>query len=160
MKTIKEFIQRLQDDPEFEKQAQAFDNGTDLMAFVKGQGYDFTLEQLASAFKQEAKLQPDAGGMAPAHGDVGAPSPPRPDDPEFIRNLDTFPQHQTSSPLPESGSGGLTREQPREESQNPPDEMPPTEPAEKSPMELFRGGGGRHRGFSTQRLRSISGEDP
>ena len=35
MKTLGEFIQRLQADPAFEKQAQAFDNGDELMAFVK-----------------------------------------------------------------------------------------------------------------------------
>ena len=97
MQTIKEFIQRLQDDPAFEKQAQAFDNGDDLMAFVKGEGYDFTLEQLASEFKQEAKLPPDAGGMAPAPGDVSASTPERPDDPEFPRDPDAFPQRETSS---------------------------------------------------------------
>jgi outer membrane protein assembly factor BamA len=38
--------------------------------------------------------------------------------------------------------------------------MPPPGP-EKVPLaELFRGGGGRHRGFSAQRLKSTSEEDP
>jgi predicted ribosomally synthesized peptide with nif11-like leader len=154
MKTIKEFIQRLQNDPAFEKQAQAFDNGDELMAFVKGEGYDFTLEQLASEFKQGAELPPDAGGMAPAPGDLSASTPPSPDDPEFSRKPDAFPQRETSSALPESGSNDFTREQPQEGLQNPPG------PAEKSPIDLFRGGGGRHRGVSPQRLKSISEEDP
>ena len=35
MKTLEEFIQRLQDDAAFEKQAQSFNQGDDLMAFVK-----------------------------------------------------------------------------------------------------------------------------
>ena len=66
MKTLEEFIQRLQDDPAFEKQAQAFDHGDDLIAFVKRQGYDFTLEQLMSEFERGEKLPAETGGLAPA----------------------------------------------------------------------------------------------
>jgi predicted ribosomally synthesized peptide with nif11-like leader len=65
MKTLGEFIQRLQDDAAFEEKAQAFDNGDELMAFVKSEGYDFTLEQLTGAFKQNAQLPPEADDMAP-----------------------------------------------------------------------------------------------
>jgi predicted ribosomally synthesized peptide with nif11-like leader len=43
MKTLEKFIQRLQDDATFEKQAQSFNRVDDLMAFVKRAGYDFTL---------------------------------------------------------------------------------------------------------------------
>ena len=85
MKTLEEFIQRLQDDAAFEKQAQAFDHGDDLMAFVKREGYDFTLEQLMSEFEQGEKLPAETGGMAPAPADVSASTPPRPDDAEFPR---------------------------------------------------------------------------
>ena len=70
MKTVAEFIQRLQDDPAFEKQAQAFEHGDELIAFVKRQGYDFTLEQLMSEFEREEKLAAETGGLAPAPADA------------------------------------------------------------------------------------------
>ena len=66
MKTLEEFIQRLQDDAAFEKQAQSFNHGDDLMAFVKREGYDFTLEQLMSEFGPGEKLSAETGGMPPA----------------------------------------------------------------------------------------------
>ena len=72
MKTLAEFIQRLQDDPAFEKQAQAFDHGDDLIAFVKREGYDFTLEQLMSEFERGEELPAETGGLAPAPADVSA----------------------------------------------------------------------------------------
>lgn len=53
MKTIEEFIQRLQNDPEFEQKAQAYENSDEFMQFVKGEGYDFTLDQLLDEFKHE-----------------------------------------------------------------------------------------------------------
>lgn len=61
MKTVEEFIQRLQKDPEFEQKAQAYENSDDFMGFVKSEGYDFTLDQLLSEFKQEppAANQPE-----------------------------------------------------------------------------------------------------
>jgi len=160
MKTLKEFIQRLQDDPAFEKQAQAFDNGDDLMAFVKGEGYDFTLEQLASEFKQEAKSPPDTGGRSPAPGEVNASSPSRPVNADSSGKPDALPQCQKSSVFLKSGSDDFTREQAKEGLPTPSGEMPPPGPAEKSPIELFTGGGGRHRGLSFQRLKSIPGEEP
>ena len=58
MKTLGEFLQRLEDDSVFEKKAQAFNQGDELMAFVKREGYDFTLEQLTSAFQERANLPP------------------------------------------------------------------------------------------------------
>ena len=86
MKNLGEFIQRLQDDPAFDKKAQTFDNGDELMAFVKREGYDFNLEQLTSEFKHRAKLPTEAGGMAPAPTDVRASTPTRPDEDEPLRD--------------------------------------------------------------------------
>jgi predicted ribosomally synthesized peptide with nif11-like leader len=159
MKTLREFIQRLQDDPAFEKQAQIFDNGEDLMAFVKSEGYDFTLEQLASEFKQEAKPPPDTGGGSPAPEDANAPTPPRPDDEEFLRQPEAVPQSEKSSVLLQSGNDAFTREQTQEELSNPPGGIHPAGSEEESPGGILRGGGGRHRGFSPQRLKSMPEEE-
>jgi len=65
MKTLGEFVQRLQVDPAFEKQAQAFDNGDELLAFITREGYDFTLDQLAQEFKHGANLPTEVGGLTP-----------------------------------------------------------------------------------------------
>jgi predicted ribosomally synthesized peptide with nif11-like leader len=153
MQTLEEFIQRLQDDAAFEKQAQAFDNGEELMAFVKSEGYDFTLEQLTIEFKQGAKLRTEAGEMAPAPRDAGASTGPMQKDAEFPGKPEAFPNGEKSTALPKSGSHDFTRGQPSGGLQTP-------EPEEKSPEELPRVGGGRHRGFSPQRLKSIPGEEP
>ena len=153
MKTLEEFIQRLRDDAAFEKRAQAFDNGEDLMAFVKSEGYDFTLEQLTVEFKQEAKLRTEAGKMAPAPGDAGASTGRMRKEAEFPRKPEAFPNGETSPALPKSGSQDLTREQPSGGLQTP-------GPEEESPEELPRIGGGRHRGFSCLRLKSIPEEEP
>jgi predicted ribosomally synthesized peptide with nif11-like leader len=56
MKTVEEFIQRLQKDPDFEEQAQAYENSDEFMDFVKSSGYDFTLEQLLNKFKSEENV--------------------------------------------------------------------------------------------------------
>jgi predicted ribosomally synthesized peptide with nif11-like leader len=56
MKTVEEFIQRLQDDPEFERKARAFENSDEFMEFVKSAGYDFTLDQLLVEFHHEPEL--------------------------------------------------------------------------------------------------------
>jgi predicted ribosomally synthesized peptide with nif11-like leader len=160
MKTLEEFIQRLQDDAAFEKQAQTFVAGDALMAFVKREGYDFTLEQLTQKFKHAAKSPTKAGGRAPAPTDVSASTPPRPDAPVFPRKPEAFPNAEKSAALLKRGSDDFTREQPGEGLQKPKGEMPSLGPAEKSPGELSRVGGGRHRGFSPQRLKSILREDP
>jgi len=160
MKTLREFIQRLQDDPAFEKKAQAFDNSNDLMVFVKREGYDFTLEQLTNEFKPRAKSPTEAGGMAPAPTDVRASSPPRPDDAAFPRKPAAIPSIEQRTDSPKGESGNFTREQPGVGLQKPMGKMPCQGTAEKSPGELPRVGGGRHRGFSPQRLKSISVEDP
>ena len=163
MKTLGEFIQRLQDDAAFEKRAQAFDNGEELMAFVKREGYDFTLEQLTIEFKQGAKLRREAGETAPAPRDAGASTGRMQKDAAFPRKPEAFPNGKNgkkSTALLKSGSHDFTREQPGKGLQKPKGEMPPQEPEEELPGGLLRGGGGRHRGFSPQRLKSISGEEP
>ena len=219
MKTLEEFIQRLQDDPAFEKQAQAFDHGDDLIAFVKREGNDFTLEQLMREFERGEKLAAETGGMAPAPAEVSPSPPPRPDQAEFPRQPEVFssPERGTDLPkrgnddftreppverlpppeaampppadlspsppprpvepefprqpealfspesgtaLPKRGSDDFTREPPLERLPQPKEAMPPPEPEEGPRAGLFRGGGGRHRGFSAQRLKPVSEEEP
>jgi predicted ribosomally synthesized peptide with nif11-like leader len=58
---VEAFIQRLQQDPEFERQAQSFDNNDAFMEFVRKEGYDFTLDQLTAGFKQSRDaVKPEA----------------------------------------------------------------------------------------------------
>jgi predicted ribosomally synthesized peptide with nif11-like leader len=150
MKTIEEFIQRLQNDATFEKEAQAFDHGDDLMAFVKRQGYDFTLEQLMSEF--------EPGEKAPA--DVSLSPPSGPGEAGFPMKPEAFANGETGTALLKGGNDGFTREHPVERLQQPKGAKPPPGPEEEPSAGLLRGGGGRHRGFSPQRLKSISEEDP
>ena len=103
MKTLEEFIQRLQDDPAFEKQAHAFDNGDDLIAFVKREGYDFTLEQLMSEFERAEKSPAETGGLAPPPADVSPSPPPRPDEAEFPRQPEIFPAQRAATIYPREG---------------------------------------------------------
>ena len=159
MKTLGEFIQRLEDDAAFEKKAQAFDNGDDLMAFVKSEGYDFSLEQLTGAFKERAKLPTDADGMAPAPTDVSASTPPTPEVTAFPRSPAAFPDGETSAASPTDGSADFPREHSRQELQELQGEILPKELEEKPTGGLFGGGGGRHRGFSAERLKNVLGED-
>jgi len=160
MKTLEEFIQRLQADAAFEKQAQAFNHGDDLIAFVKREGYDFTLEQLMSEFGQGEKLTAETGGMAPASADVSASTPPRPDEAEFPRQPEALSSEERDTALLKRGNNNFTQELPLERLQQPKGAIPPPGPEEEPSAGLFKGGGGRHRGFSPQRLKSISGEDP
>ena len=159
MKTLEEFIQRLQDDPAFEKQAQAFDHSDDLIAFIKRQGYDFTLEQLMSEFARREQLPAESGGMAPAPADVSPSPPPIPDETEFPRQPEVWLSEEgAASPL-ETGHGDFTPEPPLERLPQPKEAMPP-EPEEEPRAGLFGSGGGRHRGFSPERLKSTSEEEP
>ena len=159
MKTLAEFIQRLQDDAAFEKQAHAFDQGDDLMAFVKSEGYDFTLEQLMNALEPQETLPAETSGLAPAPADIDPSPPPGPDEAEFARQPEALSSEASTTPLPERALDHLTREQPLEKLPQLEAAMPPPEP-EKVPLaDLFKGGGGRHRGFSPQRLKSLSEED-
>ena len=159
MKTLGEFLQRLEDDSVFEKKAQAFNQGDELMAFVKREGYDFTLEQLTSAFQERANLPPRAQGLTPAPPDASAPTPAKPEAAAFARSRAALPPGDTSKASPNQGSADLPREQAKQELQELKEAMPPKDREEKSLGGLFRGGGGRHRGFSSQRLKNVLGED-
>ena len=160
MKTLAEFIQRLQDDAAFEKQAHGFDHGDDLMAFVKREGYDFTLEQLMNELEPEEKLPAETGGLALAPADMSASTPPRPEEAEFPRKSEALFSPERVKALPKRGNDDFTREPSSERLPQPEGAMPPPGP-EKVPLaDLFRGGGGRHRGFSAQRLKPISEEEP
>jgi predicted ribosomally synthesized peptide with nif11-like leader len=153
MKTLAEFIQRLQDDPAFETRAQAFDNGEDLMAFVKSEGYDFTLEQLTIKFEQEAELRREAGETTPAP--TGAEAfPEQPDQEAALPGRPAALSGGEATPAgPGSGSRDLALYQPSAGFETP-------EAEEGSPEGMPRIGGGRHRGFSSQRLKPVAEEEP
>ena len=159
MKTLGEFIQRLQDDAAFEEKAQAFENGDDLMAFVKREGYDFTLEQLTTEFKQRAELASESDDAALAPPDVSTPTPPGPEVTEVPEDSPAIPQGETLAASPENGLADLPRVHSRQELQELQGGIHPKDLEEKSTGGLFGRGGGRHRGFSAQRLKSVSGED-
>jgi predicted ribosomally synthesized peptide with nif11-like leader len=156
MKTLGEFIQRLQVDAAFEKQAQAFDNGDELMAFVRGEGYDFTLDQLTDEFQREAQLRAEAGDEAPAPKDESASSPPGPEDPEISTQPEVSPNRAENAALGEGENRDSAPGPPEQKAQEPPTALPPPGP---TPAGLFRGGGGRHRGFSPERLKSGAVEE-
>ena len=64
--TLEAFIQRLEQDPEFERQAQSFDNNDDFMEFVRKAGYDFTLDELTASFKQSKEaVKPETQQQQP-----------------------------------------------------------------------------------------------
>ena len=158
MKTLAEFLQRLQDDAAFEQQAHGFDQGDDLMAFVKREGYDFTLEQLMNALEPQETLPAETGGLAPA--DINSSLPPGPEKAEFSRQPEALSSQGSPTPLPERALDPFTREQPPQKLPQPEGAMPPPVREEEPRAGLFRGGGGRHRGFSAQRLKSLSEEEP
>lgn len=85
MKTVEEFIQRLQNDPEFEHKAQGYENSDEFMEFVKGEGYDFTLDQLLDEFKHE---QPETKQP------VEEPSAPSKTVEDFIQRLQDDPEFE------------------------------------------------------------------
>ena len=159
MKTLEEFIQRLQDDPAFEKQANAFEQGDDLIAFVKREGYDFTLEKLMSEFEREEKLPAETGDLAPPLAGVSPSPPPMPDEAEFTRKPEVLSSPERATTLPKRGIDNFTREPPLERLSQPLGAMPPPEPEEGPRPGFVRGGGGRHRGFSAQRLKPIAEEE-
>jgi predicted ribosomally synthesized peptide with nif11-like leader len=133
MKTLEEFIQRLQDDPAFEKQAHAFDQGDDLIAFVKREGYDFTLEQLMREFERAEKSPAETGGLAPPRPDVSPSPPPRPDEAEFPRQPETLSSEESAASLLETGNDDFTREQAMERVPQPNESMPPRPDVSPSP---------------------------
>ena len=159
MKNLGEFLQRLEDDSVFEKNAQAYNNGDDLMAFVKSEGYDFTLEELTTAFKQREQVPPQAESPTPVRPDVSASTPPRPEVTTFPESPATLPQVETSAASPKNVSADLPREQPRPEPQELPGAIPPKDLEGKSAGGLFGRGGGRHRGLSPERLKNVVAED-
>jgi predicted ribosomally synthesized peptide with nif11-like leader len=156
MKTLEEFIQRLQDDPAFEKQAHAFDSGDDLIAFVRREGYDFTLEQLMREFERASKSPAEPEGLAPPPADASPPPPPRPDEPEFPSQPESLSGDDTIS---KSGNNDFTGAQPQEKAPQPKTAMPLPAVEAEPRAGLFRGDGGRHRGFSPERLKSTSQEE-
>ncbi|MEJ2673132.1 MAG: Nif11-like leader peptide family natural product precursor, partial [Deltaproteobacteria bacterium] len=93
LKTVEEFIQRLHDDPEFERKTQAYENTDEFMEFIKSEGYDFTLDQLTAKFKQDKG--PDKR-LAPVKvaGTILQP----PDESESERPAKSSPPSETDSP--------------------------------------------------------------
>jgi predicted ribosomally synthesized peptide with nif11-like leader len=159
MKTLEDFIQRLRDDAAFEKQAQAFDRGDDLIAFVKREGYDFTLEQLMNEFEPEENLPAETGGLAPAPAEVNASPSLRPDQAAIPGQPEAVSGSERGAGLVKRLNDDSSREPPVERLLQLKAAALPPEPKAEPGIGLFRGGGGRHRGFSSQRLKSISEED-
>jgi len=132
MKTVKEFIQRLQNDPEFEQMVEPYENSDEFMEFVKGQGYDFTLDQLLNEIKPE-----------PQATDLPVEEPPAPrktveefiqrlqDDPEFELTARAFENNDDFLKFVKSGGYDFTLDQLTDglkrgnESLNPPEKTPP-----------------------------------
>lgn len=159
MKTLEEFIQRLQDDPAFEKQARAFEHSDDLIAFVKREGYDFTLEELMSEFERAEKSPGKTGDPAPPPADVSPSPAPRPDGAGFPQQPETLFSTESATDLPKAGNNDFTPKPPLERVPQPMAAMPPPVAEEEPRAGLFKGGGGRHRGFSPERLKSASEEE-
>jgi predicted ribosomally synthesized peptide with nif11-like leader len=155
MKTLAEFIQRLQEDAAFEKQAQSFDHADDLMAFVKRKGYDFTLEQLMREFESGEKPRAETGGPAP----VRTSPPPRPDRADFPGQPEAFFGPKKGAGLLTKSGPDVIRETPVERVPQPQAAMTPPGSEEGPRAGLFKSGGGRHRGFCPQRLKSLSEEE-
>jgi predicted ribosomally synthesized peptide with nif11-like leader len=159
MKTVQEFIQRLQDDPAFEKQAHAFDHGDDLMAFVKRQGYDFTLEELMCEFERVEKSPGKTADPAPPPADVSPSPAPIPVEAELPKQPDTLSGKESGTDISPGRNNDFTRKPALERIPQPEAAMPPPETAAEPRGGLFRGGGGRHRGFSPERLKATSEEE-
>lgn len=95
MKTVADFIQRLQNDPEFEQKAQAYENSDAFLEFAKGEGYDFTLDQLLDEFRQEQESTNQPEDQQPAPMKTVADFIQRlQDDPEFERQAQAFDNNQ------------------------------------------------------------------
>jgi predicted ribosomally synthesized peptide with nif11-like leader len=100
MKTVEDFIHRLHHDPEFEQRAHSYEDSNAFMDFVKGEGYDFTLDQLLDIFKEEEAAEP-AEMASPPTEPVEVAEPPAKlgveafiqrlqQDPEFERQAQSF----------------------------------------------------------------------
>jgi len=82
------------------------------MAFVKREGYDFTLEQLMREFEPGEKLPAETGGMAPAPVDMSASTPPRPNEAEFPRKPEALSSGERGTDLPKRGNDDFTGNNP------------------------------------------------
>jgi predicted ribosomally synthesized peptide with nif11-like leader len=114
---VEAFMQRLEQDPEFERQAQSFEDNDSFMEFVRAAGYDFTLDQLMAGF-QRSKQEPEPVGPQPAATPKLEVLPaPRPaDDEEAVQPPNPSPDDGESQPQPvrllpkfEGFSGGRRR---------------------------------------------------
>ncbi len=135
MKTVDEFIQRLQNDPEFEHKAQAYENSDDFMAFVKGEGYNFTVDQLLNEFKYEhlATNKPEAEPSTPGKT-VEDFIQRLHDDPEFEQKARAFEGHEDFLEFAKAEGYDFTVDQlmygfkQGKESSDPPEDAPPASP--------------------------------
>jgi predicted ribosomally synthesized peptide with nif11-like leader len=92
VKTIEGFIQRLENDPEFEQKARAFENDAAFLKFVENEGYDFTLDQLKAELKQEnGVLKPQAEKPSASEKAMVISRPQIPEGPEVNKPADTAP---------------------------------------------------------------------
>jgi predicted ribosomally synthesized peptide with nif11-like leader len=153
MKTLEAFIQRLQDDEAFEKQAQTFVAADELMAFVRQEGYDFTLEQLMEKFQRQAKSPAEAGNREPPPPAVETSASGR------AGNGVISCGHNPPG-LPGKESQDIDRQQPGDNAPTSARVTPPPRPEDKMPLEFCKGGGGRHRGFSLRRVKYSEDEKP
>jgi predicted ribosomally synthesized peptide with nif11-like leader len=114
---VEAFIQRLKDDPEFERQAQAFENDDAFMEFVQKAGYNFNLDQLMTGFKRGPEsLNPQTLVSPPPLKVAASPTLRLPDGSDSLHQADhSSPdapaQKQTVKLIPkfEGVSGGRRR---------------------------------------------------
>ena len=71
---------------------------------------------------------------------------------------ETLSSQEGGTDLPKEGDNDITREQILERVPQPQEAMPRPEAEEEPRAGLFGGGGGRHRGFSPERLKPTSGK--
>jgi predicted ribosomally synthesized peptide with nif11-like leader len=160
MKTLDDFIQRLEDDAAFEQQAQALVTEDDLMAFVHGEGYDFTLKQLTEKFQPGGKPASEAEAASPASIKDAAPNPQRADEAAVPAGPAIFAPGGQNPALPKSKSQDSTLAHPPPEVQKTLVAALTPGPEEKMPEEISRAGGGRHRGISLHRMKCLTREEP
>jgi predicted ribosomally synthesized peptide with nif11-like leader len=118
LKTLEEFIQRLDEDSQFESKARSYENDEAFMEFLKSEGYDFTLDQLMGRFKDDQsllRLQSDKS--SPPFKGVDVPSPqlaggsPGENLGECVPDGEIEPQKRPGALYPkfEAGHGGRRR---------------------------------------------------
>ncbi|MFZ5448430.1 MAG: Nif11-like leader peptide family RiPP precursor [Thermodesulfobacteriota bacterium] len=115
MKTVEEFIQRLQNDPEFEHKAQAYENSDEFMGFVKSEGYEFTLDQLLDKFKEVPEKNNQILEESPTPAKTLSDFIQRlQDDPEFEQKAKAFEQDDSFMEFVQSEGYNFTLDQLRE----------------------------------------------